>query len=289
MSIPKRLLGGTGMNVTVLGYSAHEIRGSRVWDGRPVSDRQADSILNCVLDAGVNFISTANCYGRSEELIGRYLHARRETFYLATKCGCRVSRRHMFSDQVSHEFSRENILRSVHESLRRLRTDCIDLVSLHHPGVGECTAEQVTEVLHDLQQQGKVRWLGVSGALPDLGVFLAWRVFDVVEVPYSPREPRHENLIALTAQAGCGVIVKARFAGGTPRHAPGPNAGQRNRAISAPPERSASVPAGIRFVLGHPEVDTLVVGTLNPEHLREDIATATGARRPADSRDERVG
>ena len=72
MSLNKRTLGRTGLNVTDLSYGAMEVRGSRIWGGRPVTEDQAKTILNAVLDNGINFIDTANDYGRSEEFIGMY-------------------------------------------------------------------------------------------------------------------------------------------------------------------------------------------------------------------------
>ena len=65
-----------------------EIRGSRIWNGRDVTDQQSEIILNAVLDAGINFIDTAVDYGLSEERIGRYISSRRDEYFLATKCGC---------------------------------------------------------------------------------------------------------------------------------------------------------------------------------------------------------
>src|SRR5919112_497438 len=90
MALTKRTLGRTGLEVTDLAYGAMEVRGSRIWGGRPVTEGQAETILNAVLDSGINFIDTANDYGRSEEFIGKYLSRRRDQYYLATKCGCTV-------------------------------------------------------------------------------------------------------------------------------------------------------------------------------------------------------
>lgn len=83
--LPTAVLGRTGLTVTRLGYGAMEIRGSRIWGGRPVTEAQAQTILNAVVDAGINFIDTANDYGRSEEFIGQYLSHCRSQYYLATK------------------------------------------------------------------------------------------------------------------------------------------------------------------------------------------------------------
>src|SRR5437763_14358795 len=86
--LPKRMLGRTGMNVTTLGYGAMELRGAP--RGRDVSEEQAQSILNAVLDSGVNFIDTSIDYGLAEERIGKYISHRRDEYYLASKSGCLV-------------------------------------------------------------------------------------------------------------------------------------------------------------------------------------------------------
>src|SRR5438309_297704 len=100
MTLAKRTLGRTGLSVTQLGYGAMEVRGSRIWGGRPVTEEQAEKILNAVLDTGINFIDTSNDYGRSEEFIGRYLSHRRQEFYLATKCGCTVVPKDEHTDET---------------------------------------------------------------------------------------------------------------------------------------------------------------------------------------------
>ena len=86
----RRTLGRTDLEVTQLGFGAMEVRGPRIWNGRPVTDEQAQRILNAVLDAGINFIDTAYDYGLSEECIGRFISHRRDEYYLVTKCGCTV-------------------------------------------------------------------------------------------------------------------------------------------------------------------------------------------------------
>lgn len=88
--LPKRELGRTGLQVTVLGYGAMELRGAP--RARPTTDEQANTILNAVLDAGINYIDTSIDYGVSEERIGHYISHRRSEYYLASKCGCVVER-----------------------------------------------------------------------------------------------------------------------------------------------------------------------------------------------------
>jgi aryl-alcohol dehydrogenase-like predicted oxidoreductase len=114
-----------------------EIRGSRIWGGRAVTGEQAETILNAVLDSGINFIDTANDYGRSEEFIGQYLAHRRNDYILATKCGCHVTYRDETTDDTPHVWTRENLFRGLHESLQRMKTEYVDIMQLHHPPVEE--------------------------------------------------------------------------------------------------------------------------------------------------------
>src|ERR1700689_883674 len=85
MTIETRPLGRSGANVTILGYGAMELRGRP--RGPAIEDAEAGKLLNAVLDGGINLIDTSIDYGRSEELIGRYVAHRRDETFLASKCG----------------------------------------------------------------------------------------------------------------------------------------------------------------------------------------------------------
>jgi aryl-alcohol dehydrogenase-like predicted oxidoreductase len=84
--LPKQQLGRTGLQVTMLGYGAMKLRGAP--RAQPTTEKQAETILNAVLDAGINYIDAPIDYGVSEERIGRYISGRRSGHYLASKCGC---------------------------------------------------------------------------------------------------------------------------------------------------------------------------------------------------------
>src|SRR4030095_10707015 len=125
--IPKRALGRTGLQVTMLGYGAMELRG--VPRGRDVTDKQEETILHAVLDAGLKYIDTSIDYGVSEERIGRYIGDRRSEYYLASKCGCLVGAAPAPRCQLSsHVFTRADILAGLEQSLARLRTDYLDVL-----------------------------------------------------------------------------------------------------------------------------------------------------------------
>jgi len=289
-AMPRRQLGRTGLEVTRLGYGAMEIRGSRIWNGRSVSDRQAETVLNEVLDSGINFIDTANDYGRSEELIGRYLNSRRDEFFLATKCGCKVTRRDEYTDDTAHVWTRENLERGLHESLSRLRTDCVDVLQLHNPKVTDCETGNLVSVLEDMRRQGKTRWIGCSSTLPDIETYIGWGVFDTFQIPYSALQREHEDVITRAAEAGAGVIVR----GGVARGEPGNGLGDRSRWASfqaanldelrEPGEsRTAFL---LRFTMSHPVISTTIVGTLDLGHLRENAEAARRGPIPAGTYEE---
>jgi aryl-alcohol dehydrogenase-like predicted oxidoreductase len=114
--LPKRELGRTGLEVTMLGYGAMELRGAP--RARDISEAQAETILNAVLDSGINYIDTSIDYGLSEERIGRYIGHRRDEYYLASKCGCLVGApRAPRGDRSPHVFTPENIIAGVEQEL----------------------------------------------------------------------------------------------------------------------------------------------------------------------------
>ena len=289
-SFPTSVLGRTGLEVTRLSFGAMEIRGSRIWNGRSVTDRQAETILNTVLDEGINFIDTANDYGRSEEFIGKYISHRRKEFILATKCGCTVVRRDETTDETPHVWTRDNLFRGLNESLQRMKTDSIDIMQLHNPPVDLTEQNQLVDVLKEMQQQGKVRFIGISTTLPHLPVYLKWGVFDTFQIPYSALERDHEEWISRAAEAGIGTIIR----GGVARGEVGVGLGNEDRwkkfeeaNLDELREQGESRTAFLlRFTLSHPDVHTTIVGTLYPEHLRENIAAVEQGPLPADVYEE---
>ncbi|MGC9469796.1 MAG: aldo/keto reductase [Anaerolineae bacterium] len=285
MSLPMKTLGRTGLSVTQLGYGAMEIRGNRIWGGRTCTPEQADTILNAVLDAGINFIDTANDYGTSELFIGRYLADRRDDFYLATKCGCHVQ----FAgdhDETPHVWTRENLMRNIADSLQKMQTDYVDILQLHNPDVETTEENHLVDVLNELRDAGVVKYIGCSSTSPHLKTYIDWDVFDVFQIPYSALERRHENLITEAGEAGAGVIIR----GGVARGEPGSGLGSQDRwdifeaaDLDELREEGESRTAFLlRFTLSHPHCHTTIVGTMNPDHLRDNVEVASKGGLPAD-------
>ncbi len=285
----KTLLGRTGLSVTKLGFGAMEIRGPRVWNGRPVSDEDSGRILNAVLDAGINFIDTAYDYGRSEELIGRYISHRRSEFILATKCGCTLVDRGDH-DETPHVWTRDNLLHNIETSLRRMKTDYVDVLQLHGPTVEQTKEGGLVDVLKEIQASGKVRWIGISSYLPHIPAYIDSGDFDTFQIPYSALERAHEDLIREAAATGAGIIVR----GGVGRGEPGAGLGAEDKwklwddakldeLLEEGESRTGFL---LRFTLSHPNLSTTIVGTMKPEHLAENVRYASKGALSADVYEE---
>jgi len=284
--LPKRPLGRTALPVTTLGYGAMELRGAPA--GPEVSDEVAEEVLNAVLDAGLNFIDTSIDYGRSEELIGRFLAHRRAEYFLASKCGC-VPGAPLGAE---HLHTAENIRAGVERSLRRMKTDHLDLVQFHRSLTRrEFEEHGALEAALALKQAGKVRFLGVSGTLPNLVEQLEMGVFDAFQIPYSALQREHEAVIARAAAAGAGIIIRGGLARGAPsdwhrRYYMLPGATMRERWEQARLDEllhgMSRLEFTLRFTLSNPDLDTTIVGTRDAGHLRENIAAALKGPLPED-------
>jgi aryl-alcohol dehydrogenase-like predicted oxidoreductase len=295
MAIKTRALGQTGADVTILSYGAMELRGQP--RGPEIADEDAGRLLNAVLDGGINLIDTSPDYGRSEELIGRYLASRRDEFFLASKCGCPMELPADTPPPYPHDYRPANVRANVEQSLRRLGTDRLDLVQVHmSPSRAALEENGTVETLTDLQEEGKIRFIGMSGILPHLTDHLAMNVFDVFQIPYSAVQRDHEDLIAEAAAKGAGTFIRGGAARGAASEEKnwqvGPltqqaGLGQRNWEASGIEDLLADAGMGkmefvLRFTLSHPGLSTTIVGTSSPAHLAGNIAIAELGPLPAD-------
>ena len=274
MAIAKRELGRTGLLVTTLGYGAMELRGAP--RGRDVTEEQAETILNNLLDSGINYIDTSIDYGLSEERIGRYISHRRAEFYLASKCGCLVGAPAAPRGQKgAHVFTRDNIVAGVEQSLARMKTDYLDVVQFHASPSRQTLEEHgALDALIELRDAGKVRFIGISGTLPHLIEHIGMGVFDVFQVPYSAVEREHEAAIATAAQKGAGIVIRGGAAKGAPTE--GKQAGLqwerwRRAHLEDLIEGMTPMEFILRFTFTNPDLDTTIVGTISPAHLRTNL------------------
>jgi aryl-alcohol dehydrogenase-like predicted oxidoreductase len=233
-------MGRTGLKVS-------EICLGTMTFGHQCDERTAHAILDKAAEQGVYFIDTADAYpvppspetaGGSEAILGTWLQGRRDRFVLATKCRIRVG--HGPNDEG---LSRRHILKAAEDSLRRLRTDYVDLYQAHLPDP-ETPLDETLRALDDLVRHGKARYVGCSN-------YPAWQLalslgisyrhdlarFDCIQPRYNLlyREIETE-LLPLCRDQGVGVIAYNPLAGGF--------LSGKYRSLDAPP------PAGTRFTLG---------------------------------------
>jgi aryl-alcohol dehydrogenase-like predicted oxidoreductase len=290
--LPKRTLGRTSLEVTTLGYGAMELRG--VPRGRDVSEEQAERILNAVLDAGINFIDTSIDYGVAEERIGRYIGHRRAEYFLASKCGCLTGEQARNTptapagQRQPHVYTAENIVAGVEQSLQRMKTEYLDLVQFHgSPSKAQLEEHGGLQALLDLQKQGKVRYVGISGTIPNLHEQIEMGVFDAFQIPYSALEREHEALIEAASAAGSGIVIRGGAAKGGPGKEQGDSWDVWQRVgledLQGEMSRQEFI---LRFTISHPDLDTTIVGTINPDHLADNVKALVAGPLPADVYDE---
>lgn len=247
-AVVKRRLGRSAIEVSPIGFGAFKIgrnTGIRYPEGYDLPDpRAVATLVDGLLELGINYIDTAPAYGLSEERLGEALAGRRDEVVLSTKVG------ETYEDgRSTFDFTARGIRASVRRSLQRLRTDTLDMLLLHSDGGDMRILEETDAVptLTALRDEGVVRAIGLSGkTLEGATAALAWS--DVLMVEYNAGDRSHAGVIAAAARRGVGVVVKKGLASGR-----------------LPPEQA------IPFVLETPGVCSLVVGSLNLAHLTENV------------------
>ena len=216
-----RPLGSCGISCSRLAWGAFKIgrdEGTKFPDGYTIpSEDDAIATVHEMLDLGITFIDTAPSYGLSEARLGRALADRREDVVLATKVG------EQFIDGRSHhDFSSTAAVKSLHESLRRLGTDHVDLLLVHSDGDDRAILEdeEYIETLRSFRSGGLTRAIGFSGKTTE-GNRRALDWSDAIMVEYHLDDRSHEPVITEAADRGVGVIVKKALRSG---HLPAANA-----------------------------------------------------------------
>jgi aryl-alcohol dehydrogenase-like predicted oxidoreductase len=301
-----RRLGNSGLKVSAIGLGANTFGGS--------ADRDATvKIVHRALELGVTFIDTADVYTRtrSEELIGEALEGRRFQAVLATKCGLPVS-----DSPYERGLSRRWIMHSIEASLRRLKTDYVDLYQVHRPD-DETPLEESLRALDDIVRQGKARYIGCSnyaawqlaqaqgvGKLHGLDPWISaqnrWNLIEGLDDPH---------LLPASRGLGVGIIPYTPLASGilTGKYRRGeePPAGTRAGDMAGIRQRltdaklevverlrpwaeargHTTAELAVAWLLAHSEVSTVIVGARSAAQVEENLKAVEWALSPAE-RDE---
>jgi aryl-alcohol dehydrogenase-like predicted oxidoreductase len=272
----RRRLGRTGCMVSEISLGTVELGLAYGIAAAKPDEAVAAKVLNHALDSGIDFIDTARAYGDSESIIGRALKGRRKEVFLATKAQPAMG-----------------IAASAEESLRRLQTDCVDLLMVHCAPGDAIDAAPLLESLIKIQRAGMTRFIGASvyGEESALAA-IASGIYDALQIAYSALDRRAEHsVLPAAAAADLGIVARSVLLKGalTPRHkllpdslAPIRDAVQEMMLV----ESEDGLPAlSYRYVLGHPQVHTALVGTADSDEV--DAAIRYAARGPL-SPDQRM-
>src|SRR5258708_15449878 len=156
-----------------------------------------------------------------------------------------------------------------------MKTDYLDVVQFRSSPSRQTLEEHgALEALLELKEAGKVRFIGMSGTLPHLIEHIAMGVFDVLQIPSSAVEREHEAAIATAAQKGAGIVIRGGAAKGAPTE--GKQAGlqwERWRRAHLDDLLDGMTPIEfiLRFTFTNPDLDTTIVGTINPAHLQTNL------------------
>jgi aryl-alcohol dehydrogenase-like predicted oxidoreductase len=208
-----RKFGNTDLQVSEIGFGAWAVGGGAMIGNTAIGWGDADDTVSIkaiytALDAGINFFDTADIYGlgHSEELLGRTIGERKE-IVIATKAG-NVSR----NNQFTVDYSKEYILRACEESLKRLKRDTIDYYQLHSARIPHLQNGECIEAMKQLQQEGKVRYWGISlntfEPLPEAEFFVEHKIGNGFQLVLNLLNQKTLPLLKRSAENGYGIIVR---------------------------------------------------------------------------------
>lgn len=257
MQLPKRALGDTGIDVSLLGLGTVKLgrdQGVKYPERfRIPGDREARDLLALARELGINLLDTAPAYGTSEQRLGQLLKGQRHQWILCTKTGEEFD-----NGQSGFDFSPEHTRYSVERSLRRLDTDYLDLVLVHSDGndLDIIHRHGTLDALAALKAEGKLRAFGMSTKTVEGGIAAAG-CSDCVMVTWNLAYGDEVPVIDYCHQHGKGVLIKKALASG---HA--------TRDSARDPVRES-----FAMLFAHPGVSSAIVGTINPQHLRANVET----------------
>ena len=259
MSLTKRQLGPSGIDVSVLGLGTvkfgrnQEVKYPATFS--LPSDQELVAMLDQARSLGINLLDTAPAYGSSEQRLGRLLTDRQD-WVICTKVG-----EEFLNGKSYYDFSETHVRHSVERSLRNLNTDYLDIVLVHSDGndmhIIESTACLPT--LMDLKEKGLIRAVGMSTKSLDGGL-KAVELSDLVMVTYNPSTTDDAEVIRYANSLNKGVLIKKALNSGHVATA-GENSIENN----------------LKFALTPAGVSSVIVGTISPEHLRENVESVVRA------------
>ena len=262
-------LPGTSMNVHRMGYGAMQLAGPQVF-GPPADVDRAVAVLREAVDSGVNHIDTSDFYGPhvTNQIIKQALHPYPDGLVIVSKVGARRGA----DKSWIHALSKQELIDAVHDNLRNLSLDKIDVVNLRVGGVmgpTEGSLEEPMTVLAELQSQGLIRHIGLSNVSPKQ-LAESQRIAPIVGVQnlYNVAHRIDDGFIDDLAKRGIAYVPFFPLGGFTPLQSSVLNA-------TAASLKATPMQVALAWLLHRSPNILLIPGTSSPEHLRENLAAAT--------------
>ncbi|TNF98172.1 MAG: aldo/keto reductase [Gammaproteobacteria bacterium] len=252
--MPLKELADTGIEVSALGLGTVKLgrnqevkypKGFEIPD-----DRHARNLLAQAAEAGINLLDTAPAYGVAEERLGNLI-GNNHYWVVCTKVG-----EHFQNGVSTYVYTEKETRLSVENSLRRLRREVLDIVLIHSNGddMDVLTQSDVLETLRDLQSEGKIRAVGISSKTVEGGLY-ALKHMDLVMCTYNLAETEELPVIEAAARMNKGIFIKK-----------GLMSGHLDKTDDEEP-----LLASYRHIFAQPGVTSLIIGTINPKHLQQNI------------------
>jgi aryl-alcohol dehydrogenase-like predicted oxidoreductase len=257
--LKKNFLGATGIEVSAIGLGSVKFgRNQQVNYPQAFTLPTDNDIVNLLAHArelGINLLDTAPAYGTSEERLGRLLGNARADWVIATKVG-----EEFVDGKSAHDFSKAATIASIERSLQRLGTDYLDIVLVHSNGMDKKIIEEdaIFETLSTLKNSGKIRAYGMSTKTVDGGLMTV-DLADVVMVMHNSVYTDEQAVIEYAHKKNKGVFIKKALASGH---------------LNKLPSKEDPVLDALTFIFQAPGVSSVIMGTLNPEHLTRNVACA---------------
>ncbi len=261
MILPQRKLGATDLVVSALGLGTVKLgRNTDVkypHDFVIPDDKQAADLLAMAKDLNINLLDTAPAYGNSELLLGKLLQQQRHDWVIVGKAGEEYQ-----NNQSTYDFSPAHIMNSIHNSLRNLRTDYLDVLLIHSNGDDEHIINQfdVFNTLEKAKQQGLIRYSGMSTKTVKGGL-LTLQNSDIAMVTYNPTATEELPVIQAAQQLNKGILIKKALA-----------SGHLNKISTNQPVQTA-----FDFIFQQAGVSSVILGTINARHLTDNVTCACEA------------
>jgi aryl-alcohol dehydrogenase-like predicted oxidoreductase len=270
-----REFGKTGLKVSVVGFGAGHI-------GNPdQSEKDIEALLNELLEMGINLIDTARSYGESETRIGRHLGQKRTEFILSTKVG------YTFFDKP--DWSYDATMGTIDEALMRLRTDYLDIVHLHSCDKWFLEQGDAILALENAKEMGKIRVAAYSGENDALSFAIESGRFDSIQCSVNLFDQgSSKKLLPSAAGKGMGIIAKRPLGNAVWRYTSRPDGHghavyyDRFLQMNADTHGLAWPELALRFTAFSPHVSTLIAGTSDLKHLKEDLLMVEKGPLPSD-------